>query len=128
MLKTLLFVFVGGGFGSCLRFLISKWLNSASSFMPYGTLCANVLACIVLGMGAFYFSSKTQTQENNYFSTLILIGFCGGFSTFSTFSNELFGFMKAGQTFNMAVYAITSLVLCNLAIGLGLWLGKALLN
>lgn len=123
-MKTLLFVFLGGGLGSCCRFLISKYLNPLSDFLPYGTLTANVLSCIVLGMGAYLFESRFA--DHSFLRTMILVGFCGGFSTFSTFSNESFQFLKNGQHTNLVVYIIGSLVLCNLAIGLGLWLGKLL--
>lgn len=123
-MKTLLFVFLGGGLGSCCRYLISKWLNPLAAFLPFGTLTANVLSCIVLGMGTYLFESKFADQ--NMLRTMVLVGFCGGFSTFSTFSNEGFQFMRNGQNNSLIVYVIASLVLCNLAIGLGLWLGKLL--
>lgn len=123
-MKTLLFVFLGGGLGSCCRYLISKWLNPLATFLPFGTLTANILSCIVLGMGAYLFESKFTDQS--VLRTMVLVGFCGGFSTFSTFSNEGFQFMRNGQNNNLMVYVIASLVLCNLAIGLGLWLGKLL--
>lgn len=123
-MKTLLFVFVGGGLGSCCRYLISKWLNPIADFLPFGTLTANILSCIVLGMGAYLFEAKFT--EHSMVRTLVLVGFCGGFSTFSTFSNEAVQFMRNGQNNNMVIYVLSSLILCNLAIGLGLWLGKLL--
>lgn len=123
-MKTLLFVFLGGGLGSCCRYLLSKWLNPLSTFLPFGTLSANVLSCIVLGMGVSLFASRFVDQ--NSLRVMILVGFCGGFSTFSTFSNETFQFFKSGQYNQLALYIIGSLIICNLAIGLGLWLGKLL--
>jgi len=123
-MKALLFVFVGGGLGSCCRYLLSKWLNPLLDFIPYGTLASNVLSCIVLGMGAYLFESRFADQS--MLRIMILVGFCGGFSTFSTFSNEAFQFLKNGQYTNLGIYVLASLVVCNLAIGLGLWLGKLL--
>lgn len=123
-MKTLLFVFLGGGMGSCCRYLVSKWLNPLTEFIPYGTLASNILSCIVLGLGAYLFENKFS--DHNLLRIMVLIGFCGGFSTFSTFSNEAFSFLKNSQYTNLAIYIIASLVVCNLAIGLGLWLGKLL--
>ena len=125
-MKTLLFVFLGGGLGSCCRYLISKWLNPLTDFIPYGTLSANILSCIILGIGVSLFESRFA--DHNALRVMILIGFCGGFSTFSTFSNEAFQFLKNSQYINLTVYVIGSLVLCNLAIGLGLWFGKLVIK
>jgi len=121
-MKTLLFIFLGGGLGSCCRYLISVWLKPLSNFLPFGTLTANILSCIVLGMGVSLFASRFAQQDA--LKVMILVGFCGGFSTFSTFSNESFQFLKNGQTSNLALYILVSLILCNLAIALGLWIGK----
>lgn len=123
-MKALLFVFLGGGAGSCCRYLISKWLNPIAALLPFGTLSANVLSCIILGMGAYLF--ETKFTDHNLLRTMVLVGFCGGFSTFSTFSNEAFQFMKNGQQTNVIIYVLASLILCNLAIALGLWFGKLL--
>ena len=120
-MKALLLVFIGGGTGSCLRYALSKWFNQAGQLMPYGTLLANILSCMVLGFAAYLYASKYA--ESDWLKLLVLVGFCGGFSTFSTFSNEIFQFMKAGNQSSMVAYLLASLILCNFALALGGLLG-----
>ncbi len=117
-----IWVFLGGGVGSLLRYGLSKWLNQAGQYLPYGTLSANILSCILLGFVAVLYVQKYPTQD--WLKWGILVGVCGGFSTFSTFSNELFQFMRNGQMNAAMVYLFASLILCNLALGFGGWLGQ----
>ena len=86
-LKLMLPVFVGGGLGAMLRFSISllvveKW----NSFLPIATLGANILAILIMGITLFYAEAKFETYP--WLRAFVLIGFCGGLSTFSTFSFE----------------------------------------
>ena len=121
-MKVLLFVFLGGGLGSCCRYLLSKWMNPLSAFLPYGTLLSNILACLVLGFAAYLFENRFP--QSNSLRLMVLVGFCGGFSTFSTFSNEVFQFIRSGNNTSMITYSLASIILCNMAIGLGIWLAS----
>lgn len=93
---TWIAVFIGGGLGSLARFGLGKLTEKFySGPFPLGTFGANVLACLALGVAILIFASRNQVNEA--YKALILVGFCGGFSTFSTFSNETLELMKSGQ-------------------------------
>ncbi len=85
-------LFLGGGLGSVARYGVSQF--SSSSF-PLGTLIANVLACLVMAVALYSFSAKIES--NSFLRAFIVIGFCGGFSTFSTFSFETFELIRNGN-------------------------------
>lgn len=121
-MKQILLVFIGGGFGSVFRYLIGKFLNTETSSIPMGTLLANVLGSlligIILGMAAKN-NSLTQGQ-----TLLLATGFCGGFTTFSTFAYENQHLLKAGDYMNFALYTILSFVLAIAAVFLGMYLAR----
>jgi fluoride exporter len=114
MFKSLLFVFLGGGLGSVLRSLTGK-LFSFSGF-PFGTLIVNILGSLLIGF--LYALFSRQIIGNNY-RLFLAVGFCGGFTTFSTFSNESLHFLKSGQMGLFILYAMGSLLLCLLFVWLG---------
>lgn len=107
-------VFIGGGLGSMLRFGISRWLGVPGSGFPWATFWANLLACLVLGLGFFYFTRKGEIPS--HFQWLVLTGFCGGFSTFSTFSLETLHLLQTGQTGLALMYVGSSLGTCLLLL------------
>lgn len=107
-------IFIGGGLGSLVRFQISKAFASVSTGFPYGTLLANILACLVLGLGWKYFEQHTNFPPA--YKLGILVGFCGGFSTFSTFSLETLRMLQNHQILSAALYVILSIVLCILTL------------
>ncbi|KQC33924.1 CrcB protein [Nonlabens sp. YIK11] len=107
MLKSLLFVFIGGGLGSCLRFAFSIWLNSDSiKWIP--TLTVNVLGCLILG-SVLALNDKSQLSESAFL--LLAVGFCGGLTTFSTFSAELYFLLKQMAYLQAALYFLASTLL-----------------
>lgn len=121
-MKHILLVFVGGGFGSVLRFIIGKYLNNNPTGFPYGTFAANILGSLLIGiiLGlATKNNSLTQSQ-----TLLLATGFCGGFTTFSTFAYENHVFLKAGDFTSFAVYSIASFIIGFLAVFLGMFLVK----
>ena len=112
-------VFLGGGLGSLARYGVARLMppaELADGEIPWFTLVANVMACIVLGVGIGLLSKE---QLSRPLQLLLLTGFCGGFSTFSTFSYETFALLRAGANTLALVNVALSLVLGLVAIALG---------
>lgn len=108
-------VFIGGGLGSMLRFGISQISFPYFQNFPVQTLTANVLASGILSFLAVYLSSKQAGDSLVYWKLLLATGFCGGFSTFSTFSLETFNLLRNGQALTAVIYILSSVLICLLA-------------
>ncbi|NNJ89920.1 MAG: fluoride efflux transporter CrcB [Eudoraea sp.] len=121
-MKQFLLVFLGGGIGSGLRYLLSKALNPYTSNFFLGTFGANIIGCLIIGI-ILGISAKSTTLNNN--TVLFLtIGFCGGFTTFSSFALENYGMLREGQITTFLLYTLSSIAVGILAVGFGLWLSK----
>ncbi|MCF8272770.1 MAG: fluoride efflux transporter CrcB [Flavobacteriaceae bacterium] len=121
-MKQLMLVFLGGGFGSVLRFIIGKYLNITPSGIPYGTFAANILGSLFIGI-ILGLAAKNNTLSQNQ-TLLLATGFCGGFTTFSTFAYENHVFLKSGDFSSFAFYTIASFVIGFLAVFFGMFLVK----
>ncbi len=121
-MKQAIIVFVGGGFGSVARYFLGKWLNNLETAIPYGTMLANVLGSFLVGFILGYFAKSTNITETQ--SLLLATGFCGGFTTFSTFAYENHVFLKNGDYLSFIPYTLGSLILGFVAVFLGLYLSK----
>ena len=122
-MKHLLLVFVGGGFGSVLRYLIGKWLNTPPSGIPYGTFAANIIGSLLIGIILGLAAKNDGLSQNQ--TLLLATGFCGGFTTFSTFAYENQVFLKSGDFMSFAIYSIASFVFAFLAVFFGMYIVKS---
>mgnify|MGYP003624502656 FL=1 len=121
-MKQIVLVFLGGGFGSVLRFYISKTLNNYYSNFYLGTFLVNIIGCLIIGfILGLSFKSNYLTQNQ---TILLSTGFCGGFTTFSTFALENHSLLKSGAIAHFSIYTITSIVVGVIAISFGLWISK----
>lgn len=105
-----LLVFLGGGLGSLARYGLARWVGSPvlrEGHFPLGTLLANFLACLVLGVGL---ALAARGQLSRPAQLLFLTGFCGGFSTFSTFGAEIAQLGHHGHHGAWLLYLLASLL------------------
>lgn len=121
-MKQAILVFIGGGLGSVLRYLLGKTLNNSESGIPLGTFLANILGSLLIGF-ILGLAAKNEALTQNQ-SLLLATGFCGGFTTFSTFAYENHIFLKSGDFISFASYTIASFVVGFLAVFLGVFLVK----
>jgi len=121
-MKQALLVFLGGGFGSVARYWLGVKFNNFENALPYGTMLANILGSLIIGLIFGYAAKTGALSENN--SLLLATGFCGGFTTFSTFAYENHLYIKNGDYFSFLPYMAITFVLGVTAVFLGLYLSK----
>jgi len=120
VLQLLLAVFIGGGTGSVARWMLSMKLNPVHQIIPLGTLTANLIGAFIIGAGLAWFNRMTHIDP--VWKVLITTGFCGGLTTFSTFSAEVVFLLQEGRAgwalLNVAVNLLGSFAMTALAFWL----------
>jgi fluoride exporter len=110
MFKTLLLVGTGGFLGSISRFLASRMIQEhLPSTFPLGTFLVNVSGCFFIGL--IYGLSERETLLNAGWKLFLAVGFCGGFTTFSTFANENLALLRDGDLYHFMLYTLSSVIL-----------------
>lgn len=105
-----LLIAVGGAAGSVLRYAVGRAVQGASaSGFPIGTMVVNVSGCFLIGILVRQFLNMQGSPE---LRALLIVGFCGGFTTFSTFSAETIGLIEGGEYVRAASYVVLSVALC----------------
>lgn len=122
MLK-LLCIFIGSGLGSVCRYSIGTYLVKATSqHYPWSTFLANTIGCLLIGLLMGYF----QRTQSHWLYMLLVTGFCGGFTTFSTFSNESIQLLRQGLYTIALTYIALSLITGFMAVAAGIYAVKQL--
>lgn len=115
-------IFLGGGIGSVTRYWISNLLKNYSINFPLATLCVNLVGSFILGFTIALFWHKSHLHPT--IKLAVAVGFCGGLTTFSTFSWETFDLIKNGEFILTFLYVFISILVCLLAVSLGAFLSK----
>ena len=121
-MKNMLLVFLGGGIGSALRYLVSTFFVLSANAFPMATFMVNIIGSLLIGILMAIFLDHSGVQEN--WKLLLITGFCGGFTTFSAFSKESFMMIQNQQWPTLALYILLSILVCIGATALGFYLAK----
>lgn len=121
IIKDILLVGAGSFFGGIARYLISLAMKGMSGAFPWATMTANIAGCLLIGI---IWAVMNRYNASNQLNLLLAVGFCGGFTTFSTFSKEGLCLLQAGNYSSFILYALGSVVLGLLAVALGFALAK----
>ena len=123
--RSVLLVGLGGFVGSVARYLVAVlFAGYISSVFPFATLAVNIVGCFLIGV-LFAISDKGNILSPEW-RILLTTGFCGGFTTFSTFSYESLRLMQDGEFFYLAAYVLVSVVVGLAATYIGIALIRAL--
>jgi CrcB protein len=119
-MPSFLLVFIGGGLGSLCRWGLSLLIQPLAPRFPWATLASNALACLVLGV---LFQQQLGTGMTESRRLLLAVGFCGGFSTFSTFTAETLQLWQSGQSLHAAINILANMMLSFVFLLAGMKLG-----
>lgn len=122
---NLLAIFIGGGIGAITRYLVGIFcINLMKSNLPIATFCVNIIGCFIIGFLYIFFIEKFQVHPAVKFA--LTVGFCGGLTTFSTFSLEIAEMVQNSQFVHALVYILLSLIVGIIAVFLGGYIAKFL--
>lgn len=120
-----MYIALGGGLGSVLRYLTAVVMNKyVQSSFPFATFVTNILGCLLIGLFFGYLEKQHAISQDLKF--FLITGFCGGYTTFSTFSHESLQLMQTNQMVTAFLYIGLSVFVGLLATWFGLALAKAI--
>lgn len=126
MTKDLIYIFLGGGTGSVLRYCVQLLMHErvVSYTFPWATFAVNIIGSFLIG---FFYALSTRFNLSPEIRLLLTAGFCGGFTTFSTFSNDGMTLLKEEFYGTFALYTILSIAIGLIGVMTGGYLGKNLI-
>ena len=119
-----LWVTIGSALGGLLRYSITRWTLTLSTTFPFGTIFINILGSFVIGyFGTLTLQSGKFAASDNV-RLFVMVGICGGFTTFSSFSLQTFDLMRTGAWGRALANVVFSVVLCVAAVAVGHFLAQ----
>ena len=123
MIRELMTVGFGGAAGSIVRYLLSGGILAGQTLLgsPAGTFTVNAAGSLLIGI-------LLEASVSETLGWLLIVGFCGGFTTFSTFSADTVRLLRAGCYNAAAIYVALSVAVCIVFAALGMWIGTTFRN
>lgn len=122
----LLLIAAGGAMGSVARYVVSGWVHSSTgASFPWGTLAVNATGSLLLAFLVRWLEGVAAPPEWRGF---LALGFCGAYTTFSTFGYEAIGLLQGGQSMRAAAYIGSSVLSSLFAVLAGFWLASLILG
>jgi len=108
IIRNTIFIGCGSFIGGAARYIISAAMKAMSKGFPWGTLIVNLVGCLVIGLLWGFFSKNSS--ESSSWALFMIVGICGGFTTFSTFSKEALMMLQAGNFISLLAYVTISVI------------------
>ena len=123
-MKSVLIVFLGGGLGSIFRYLINLLIKNQEGEFPINTFLVNMVGSFLIGILFGYLNENNYV--NNNVMLFLVIGFCGGLTTFSSFTYDSYELISFGKIFFLIIYNFLSMLIGIALVYFGLWVSKSL--
>jgi fluoride exporter len=116
---TYLWITLGSALGGLLRYTLTRATLNIDNGFPFGTVLVNIVGCFIIGFFGTYTLPGTRHAVPENIRLFVMVGVCGGFTTFSAFTLQTFDLLRSGAWVRALVNVIASIVLCFLAVAAG---------